>query len=304
MKAVFLFPGQGSQKVGMGKDFYENEKIAREIFEQAEDTLKLNLKKLCFEGPEDELKKTEITQPAILTVSYIAFKLFDESPEISAGHSLGEFTAYLGADTFSFESAVKLVNKRGKYMQEAVPEGVGGMVAIIGEDFEKISNAIKDISGVCEIANYNTHEQIVLSGEIPALKKAVEIIKPKKHVFLKVSAPFHSSLMKKAEEKFSKEIDKVEFKDPKNPIIRNIDAQIVKDKNSAKEGLKKQVSSGVMWYPSMKKLIDMEYRTFIEFGEGKVLIGMLRKIARQFDIELKLYNIFDMKSLESVKNEF
>ncbi len=304
MKAVFLFPGQGSQKVGMGKDFYENEKIAREIFEQAEDTLKLNLRKLCFEGPEDELKKTEITQPAILTVSYIAFKLFEENPDISAGHSLGEFTAYLGADTFSFESAVKLVNKRGKLMQESAPEGTGGMVAIIGEEYERIVEYTKKVSGVCEIANYNTHEQIVLSGELKALEEFVEKMKPKRHVFLKVSAPFHSSLMKKAEEKFREELDKVEFKDPKNPVVRNIDAQIVKDKNSAKEGLKKQVASGVMWYPSMKKLIDMGYRTFVEFGEGKVLTGMLRKIARQLDVELKLYNIFDMKSLESAKNEF
>ncbi len=303
MRAIFLFPGQGSQRVGMGKDFYENSKIAKEIFEQAEDTLNFNLKKVCFEGPEEELTKTEFTQPAILTVSYIAWKLFGEAGEVYAGHSLGEFTAYLSSGLFEFSQAVKIVNMRGKLMQEAVPEGVGGMVAVIGEDYDKIIEATKKVNGIVEVANYNTNEQIVLSGELEALKEAIEIIKPKRYVFLKVSAPFHSTLMKPAEEKFSEYLDKFEFKEPEVPVIRNIDAEIVRDKDSAVYGLKKQVSSGVMWYPSIKKLIEMGYRIFIEFGEGKVLSGMLRKISRNLGVELKIYNIYDMKSLEGVKNE-
>ena len=306
MKIAFLFPGQGSQKVGMGKDFYENSPIGRELFEKAEDTIKVNLRKICFEGPEEELTKTENTQPALLTVSYIAFKLFEGTiPEYGAGHSLGEFSAYASAGTLEFEDAVRIVNLRGKFMQEAVPEGKGTMAAIIGEDIEKIKDAISKVDGKVEIANWNTHEQIVISGEIAAINRTIEVLKPKRHVILKVSAPFHSSMMVKAQERLSEVLDNTDFKAPSFPILRNIDAEIVNNPEMAKEGLKKQVASGVMWYPTMEKMMkELDINTFVELGEGRVLTNMARKIARKLNKEIKVYNIYDMKTLEDTINEF
>ena len=305
MKIAYLFPGQGSQKIGMGKDFFENSSEAKEIFEIAEETLKTNLRKICFEGPEEELQKTENTQPALLTVSYIAYRLFEgKGADFSAGHSLGEWTAYASASAFDFKDAVLLVNKRGKYMQSSVPVGKGAMAAIIGEPMEKIKEGCSQVSGVCEIANWNTHEQIVISGETEAVHKAVDIIEPKKHVFLKVSAPFHCSMMIEAEKRLSNDLDNTSFKDPVFPVIRNIDAKIVNGRDDAIEGLKKQVSSGVMWYPAMDKMLnELEINTFIEFGEGRVLTNMVRRIARKFDKQVKVYNISDMKSLEETYNE-
>lgn len=286
-KKAFIFPGQGSQVVGMGKDLTEQSAQAKEIFKQANDALGYDLTKICFEGPEEELKQTANTQPAILATSIAQWKILEaegKNPDVVAGHSLGEYTALVVAEAIAFVDAVKLVHLRGKLMEAAVPEGKGTMAAILGMTQEQIKDVLKNVSGVVEIANINCPGQIVISGETSAVKEACDKLSAagaKRAVLLPVSGPFHSSLMAPAGEKLKAEIDKLEVKKPKFKFIANVTADYVEDPAKIKELLIKQVSSSVLWQPSIERMITDGVTEFTEVGPGKVLTGLVKKIQRE-----------------------
>jgi len=301
-RIAFIFPGQGAQYVGMGKEFVENFKIANDIFEKASSALGYDMKKLCFEGPEEELKKTENTQPSILTASVAAYEVLKEhgfTPEVVAGLSLGEYSALVAANVMSFEDAVKVVRARGKYMQEEVPFGVGTMAAFIGLERDKVLEACERASefGIVEPANFNSPIQIVVSGEVKAVEKAVEIGKElgaKKAMVLNVSAPFHSSMLKGAGEKLKLELDKVELNSFSYPVVANVTAEYYDSISSVKKLLVAQVSNSVLWEDSVKRMIDSGINTFVEIGPGKALSGFVKRISR----EVELLNVEDIASLE------
>lgn len=298
-KIAFLFPGQGSQFVGMGRDFFEYSSQAREIFARADETLGFKISQLCFEGPENELELTKNTQPALLVVSYIAYSLLGREPLIGAGHSLGEYSALVTAGSLRFEDALFLVHKRGKYMQEAVPVGEGAMAAVLGVDYRVVQEALKGVrDGIVEIANWNSKEQIVISGHEHAVKEALSLIKLSRSVMLPVSAPFHCELMKSAEEKLSRDLDEVEFRDLKFPIITNVDARIIKKGKEARDALKRQVSRSVLWYKSMEIMEKENLSVFIEIGPGRVLSGLLRRNGRSWPSPPVVLNVEDIPSLE------
>ncbi len=307
----FLFPGQGSQYVGMGKELYENFTIAKEIFEEANESLKFNLRKLCFEGPESELNMTENAQPAILTVSYAAYKVFKNlyniNPLAVAGHSLGEYSALVVAKAVDFYDAVKVVRARGKFMQSAVPIGIGTMAAILGLARDKVEEACKEAAeeSFVQPANYNCPGQIVVSGYVKGVELASKLARIKgaiKAVQLAVSAPFHSKLMEPAARMLAKEFDYVNVKDPVIPVISNVDALPNYTKENLRELLIRQVSNAVKWEDSMKNMINMGVNTVIEFGPGRVLCGLMRKINKKIKV-LNLENIKNIKKLdEEVKN--
>lgn len=281
---AFLFPGQGSQYVGMGKDLFEKCDFAKKIFRQADEILGYKFSQICFEGPEDELKLTHNTQPALLTVSFILFTLLEQFPKIAAGHSLGEYSALVCAGALKFEDAVMLVHKRGRYMQEAVPVGQGAMAAIIGAEMEKVKETVNHAIGIVDIANWNSANQIVISGEKLAVETAVKEISAPKAVMLPVSAPFHSRLMKPAEEKLSADLDRITFSDLIFPIINNVNVEITSTGDQARESLKKQVSRPVRWHETMITMLKNEkINDFSEIGAGKVLAGLIRKTAKELD---------------------
>ena len=296
---AFLFPGQGSQVVGMGKDLYEHTDVGRDIFAVADEVLGFELSKICFQGPEEELKLTSNTQPALLTVSYILFRLLGKKPALAAGHSLGEYSAVLCAGSLTFQDAVRLVHKRGQFMQEAVPVGKGAMAAIIGVPVDKVKQALCQVKGTVTLANWNSASQIVISGDKWAVEEAVEIISAPKSVFLPVSAPFHSPLMQSAQEKLSLELDRTEFRDLDFPVINNIEAREMKKGNEVREALKKQVTQPVLWHTTMLKFLD-HYRItkFLEIGSGKVLAGLIKRTAREMDIGIEAQNIQNLADLE------
>src|SRR3989339_226300 len=282
MKSAFVFPGQGSQTVGMGKD------LAESLLDQANQILGFDLKKLCFEGPEEELKKTEITQPAILTVSVAAFQQLatrNPQPATVAGHSLGEYSALVAAGAIKFGDAVKIVNLRGKFMQEAVPIGQGAMAAIIGGERAKIEEVCAGIEGVWP-ANFNSPGQIVISGQKEAVEKASAACKDagaKRAIPLPVSAPFHCPLMQPAADKLKMELDKIEVKDATIPVIANVTAAAVTSAAEIRDLLVKQVTSPVLWEDSVKKMIADGVSSFVEVGPGKVLSGLIKKIDRNVE---------------------
>ena len=285
---VFLFPGQGSQAVGMGKDLADNHPVARRTFEEADEALGYKLSQLCFEGPEEKLKLTEITQPAILTASVAAWRVLQEKglkPDFVAGHSLGEYSAHVAAGTLTFADAVRTVRNRGKYMQEAVPVGVGAMAAILGMTLDKVREIASDAAQgeVCEAANINSPEQIVISGHAGAVERAIKLAierGAKKAVSLPVSAPFHCSLMQPAQNRLAEDLGALSFQKPSCPVVCNVDAAIVASAEAAREGLIRQVTGAVRWEPSMRLLIGKGAGLFIEVGPGKVLWGLMRQIDR------------------------
>jgi len=285
LKIAFIYPGQGAQYVGMGKEVYENYTEAKRVFEQASDSLGFDLAKLCFEGPEEELIKTENTQPAILTVSIALTKVLQKkgvNSDVSAGLSLGEYASLVLAGAIDFEHAVKIVKNRGKYMQSVVPEGKGTMAAIMGLDNEIVEEICKISSnmGIVEPANYNCPGQLVISGEVDAVKRAVELAKEKgakRAVVLSVSAPFHSSMLIMAGKLLEKDLENIPVYDLAMPVISNVTADYVK-KEEIKNLLVSQVSHPVLWEQSIRKMIKDEVDTFIEIGPGKTLTGFLKKI--------------------------
>jgi len=299
-KRAFVFPGQASQYVGMGKDLYDNFSIGKEMFERANDSLGFDLRKICFEGPESKLKMTEITQPAILTVSTIVGELLmekGEMPDFVAGHSLGEFSAVVFARGLFFEDAVKIVNLRGKFMQEAVPNGEGAMAAVMGAEYEMVDGICREASsvGIVCTSNINCPGQIVISGAAEAVKKAVDMLKDagiRKAVLLPVSAPFHCDLMKPAELKLSEVLKKTTFRDLNIPLVNNADAKILNEGKDVRKSFIKQVVSPVRWSDSVNLLLENGVDHFVEVGPGKVLTGFIGRI----DKSVERHNIGDLQS--------
>jgi [acyl-carrier-protein] S-malonyltransferase len=287
-KIALIFPGQGSQVVGMGKELSERYPEARETFEEADHALGYKLSQLCFEGPEDQLRLTEITQPAILATSVAALRVLQSrmaKPCFVSGHSLGEYSAHVCAGTFSFADAVRTVRNRGKYMQEAVPVGVGSMAAILGMEFAKVAAVCQDAaqSEVCAPANINSPEQIVISGNTAAVERATRLADErgaKRAKVLPVSAPFHCSLMKPAQDRLEDDLKKITMAKPVYPVACNVDAEMVNDENRALHTLVRQVTGSVKWEQCMRLLIAQGVDTFIEVGPGKVLCGLMRQIDR------------------------
>ena len=305
MKAI-LFPGQGSQVVGMGSEFYNNFSSVKEIFNSADEKLKFKLSKIILEGPEDQLKLTQNTQPAILTVSYAIFKILKEefnynfeNTKYFAGHSLGEYSALLCAGSLSFEDALYLLFERGKSMQEAVPVGKGGMLAVLGSENEEIEDCIKKIKskGVCEIANDNAPGQIIVSGNIELIQELQNILKEnkKKSIMLPVSAPFHCSLMNAAATNMKSKIENVNFTKPNYEIIANVTASPTNDPADIKKLLVEQIYSKVRWRESILYMANQNITEYLEIGPGKVLTGLVKRI-------LPSANSSSINSIEDIKN--
>ena len=301
MKTAFLFSGQGAQYVGMGKEFYENFECARNIFDEADKALGFSIKDICFEN-EEELNKTENTQPAILTMSIAALKILEEKgikADYLAGLSLGEYSAYVASGVFNFNDAVQLIKKRGRFMTEAVPEGIGSMYAIVGLDNEIVEAVCNEASqfGFVSPANYNAPGQLVIAGEAVATEKAAELAKEKgakMAVKLNVSGPFHTALLKPASDKLAVELKKININKMNLPVITNVTGAEVENNEDIIPLLIKQVMSPVKWEQSIKVLVDKGVDTFIEVGPGKTLSGFVKRIAKGATI----INVEDMKSLD------
>ena len=304
MAIAFVFPGQGSQSPGMGKDLVENFSVSRQVFEEVDDAVGFPLSRLCFEGPAEELQLTENTQPAILSVSVAAYRALESNgfpkPAFVAGHSLGEYSALVAAGVLRLSDAVKTVRQRGRYMQEAVPVGIGAMAAVMGAELSDIEKVCKDVSGdeVCSPANINAPNQVVIAGNANAIDRAIEGLKEvgaKRVVKLNVSAPFHCALMKPAQDRLEKDLGQLSFSEAMVPVVTNVDAAVTKDPAVMRDSLIRQVSSPVRWLESMRLLIDQGVQTFVEIGPGKVLSGLMRQISR----DVNCFNVEDTASLQA-----
>jgi len=298
----FLFPGQGSQHAGMGKDLAENFEAAREIFEEADAALGFALSELCFNGPADQLQLTENTQPAILTVSIAALRVLESEgfpkPDFVAGHSLGEYSALVAAGALSLTDAVRTVRARGRYMQEAVPVGVGAMAAILGASLEVVMAACADAAEgqVCSAANINSPGQVVIAGDIAAIDRAIALLQERgarRAMKLNVSAPFHCALMQPAQERLAVDLNSIPFKNLSTPLVTNVDAKAIELGAEARDALVRQVSQPVRWLESVEFLIGQGVQSLIEIGPGKVLSGLVRQIDRN----LRCVNVEDKASL-------
>ena len=305
MKVAYLFPGQGSQSAGMGKDLYDRYPEAKRVFEEADLALGYSLSQLCFEGPEDKLKMTEVTQPAILTVSIAAYRVLRTQgapePAFVAGHSLGEYSAHVAAGTLSFSDAVRTVRNRGKYMQEAVPAGVGAMAAVLGMQLDALQEVCREAAGdeatSVAPANINSPAQIVISGTAAAVQRAADLAKAKgakRAIMLPVSAPFHCALMQPAQDRLAADLEKLSFANPKFPVVKNIDAAAATSGSDARSALVRQVTGAVQWVKTVENLVAEGVTHFVEVGPGKVLCGLTGQIHKG----ALCSNVEDQASLE------
>jgi [acyl-carrier-protein] S-malonyltransferase len=304
MSLAYIFPGQGSQYPGMGKNLVENFAVAGRIFEEIDDALHFSVSRLCFEGSPEDLQLTENTQPAILAVSVAAFRVMQSEgfsqPDYVAGHSLGEYSALFGARSLSLTEAIQTVRSRGRYMQEAVPIGTGAMAAVIGAELEEIEKACAEASQgqICAPANINSPNQVVIAGNAEAVDRAGELLRSggaKRVLKLNVSAPFHSALMMPAQERLAVDLERIGFANLNVPLVTNVDASVILKGVEARDSLVRQVSSPVRWLESIELLIKRGIDTFVEVGPGKVLTGLMRQISR----EVKCFNVEDAASLKS-----
>ena len=304
MSLAYIFPGQGSQNPGMGKDLFDNFPEAARLFEELNDALHFSVSHLCFEGSPEDLQLTENTQPAIFSVSAAALRTMEAAgfpqPDFVAGHSLGEYSALFAACSLTAADAVQTVRSRGRYMQEAVPVGTGAMAAVIGADLKEIEKACAEAEQgqICAPANINSGSQVVIAGSTEAVDRASELLRSggaKRVIKLNVSAPFHSALMMPAQERLASDLDGIEFGNLAVPLVSNVDAAIISSGAAARDALVRQVSSPVRWLESMELLIREGVDTFVEVGPGKVLSGLMRQISR----EVKCFNVEDAGSLKS-----